>query len=72
MNYYDQKIRQTRVRDIWNHYTAVSALLSLISSIYRDLYPAGVRTSEPRSETNSTVHITHKGNQINYASQLLG
>ena len=37
LNYHDQKIRQTPVRDIRKHWTAVSTLLSLISCIYRDL-----------------------------------
>ena len=36
-NYHDQKIRQTFARDICKHWTAVSILLGLISSVYHDL-----------------------------------
>ena len=35
--YHDQKIRQTLVRNIRNHWIAVSSLLGLISSIYTDI-----------------------------------
>ena len=34
LNYHDQKIRQTL--DLQNHWTTVSTLLDLISSVYRD------------------------------------
>ena len=37
MNYHDQKIRRTLTHDIRKQWTAVSILLSLISSVYRDL-----------------------------------
>ena len=37
-NYYDQKIRWTPMHNIWKHWTAVSTLLGLISSVYRDLH----------------------------------
>ena len=36
-NYHDQKIWRTLAYDIWKHWTAVSTLLGLISSVYRDL-----------------------------------
>ena len=38
LNYHDQKIRRTLTYDIRKHWTAVSTLLGLISSVYRDLY----------------------------------
>ena len=38
MNYYDQKIWRTLTHDIRKHCTAVSTLLGLISSVYRDLH----------------------------------
>ena len=37
LNCYDQKTRQTLAHDIRKHWTAVSTLLGLISSVYRDL-----------------------------------
>ena len=38
LNYHDQKIRRTRKHNIRKHWTAVSTLLGLISSVYRDLH----------------------------------
>ena len=38
LNYHDQKIRRTLTQVIRKHWTTVSTLLSLISSIYRDLH----------------------------------
>ena len=38
LNYQDQKIRRTPTLDIRKHWTAVSLLLGLISSVYRDLH----------------------------------
>ena len=38
LNCHDQKIWRTLVHDIQKHWTAVSTLLGLISSVYRDLY----------------------------------
>ena len=38
MNYHDQKIRRTPTHDIREHWTAVSTLLGLISSVYRNLH----------------------------------
>ena len=38
MNYHDQKICRTPTHDIREHWTSVSTLLGLISSIYRDLH----------------------------------
>ena len=38
LNYHDQKIRRTPTPDIQKHWTAVSTLLGLISSVYRDLH----------------------------------
>ena len=37
LNYHDQKIRRTPTHDIREHWTAVSTLLGLISSVYRNL-----------------------------------
>ena len=37
LNYHDQKIWQTLAQNIWKHWTAVSTLLDLLSSVYRDL-----------------------------------
>ena len=37
LNYHDQKIRRTLARDIQDHQRAVSTLLGLIRSVYRDL-----------------------------------
>ena len=38
MHYHDQKIHQTSTHDIQEHWTAVSTLLGLISSVYRNLH----------------------------------
>ena len=38
LNYHDQKIRRTPTHDIREHWTAVSTLLDLISSVYRNLH----------------------------------
>ena len=38
LNYYEQKIRRTLARDIRKHWVAVSTLLGLISTVYRDLF----------------------------------
>ena len=38
LNYHDQKIWWTLTHDIQKHLTAVSTLLGLISSVYRDLH----------------------------------
>ena len=38
MNYHDQKIRQTPRHGIQEHWTAVSTLLGIISSVYRNLH----------------------------------
>ncbi len=38
LNYPNQKIWQTLARDIRKYWTAVSTLLGLISSVYRDLH----------------------------------
>ena len=38
LNYHDQKIRRTPTHDIWEHWTPVSTLLSLISSVYHNLH----------------------------------
>ena len=38
LNYHDQKIRRTLMHDIRKHWTAVSTLLGLISSVYRNLH----------------------------------
>ena len=40
LNYNDQKIRRTPTHDIREHWTAVSTLLGLISSVYRNIQPA--------------------------------
>ena len=55
LNYHDQKIQRTLVRDIWKHWTAVSTLLSLISSVYCDLPHWG---SNQRPQNNSIHNIT--------------
>ena len=41
LNYYDQKIRGTLMHDIRKHWTTISTLLGLISSVYRDLHHWG-------------------------------
>ena len=38
LNNHDQKIRRTPTHDIREHWTAVSTLLGLISSVYRNLH----------------------------------
>ena len=38
LNYHDQKICRTPMHDIRKHWTAVSTLLGLISSVYRNLH----------------------------------
>ena len=38
LNYHDQKIHRTPMHDIREHWTAVSTLLGLISSMYRNLH----------------------------------
>ena len=38
LNYHDQKIRRTLTHDIRKHWTAVSTLLGMISSVYHDLH----------------------------------
>ena len=38
LNYHDQKVRRTPTHDIRKYWTAVSTLLSLISSVYGDLH----------------------------------
>ena len=38
LNYHDQKIRRTLTHNIRKHWTAVSALLGLISNVYHDLH----------------------------------
>ena len=38
LNYHDQKIRRTATHDIREHWTAVSTLLGLISSVYSNLH----------------------------------
>ena len=38
LNYHDQKIQQAPTRRHTEHWTAVSTLLGLISSAYRDLH----------------------------------
>ena len=38
LNYHDQKIRRTPTHDTREHWTAVSTLLGLISSVYRNLH----------------------------------
>ena len=43
LNYHVQKIRQTPARDIQNHWTAVSTLLGLLSSLHHDLPHLGRR-----------------------------
>ena len=37
LNYHDQKIQQTLACNIQNHWTTISILLDLISSVYRNL-----------------------------------
>ena len=73
LNYPDQKIRQILVHNIWNHWTVVSTLLGLISSVYRDLDIKSA-TTECRAETLplsywSTSHTkignTHPHNYYN-------
>ena len=38
LNYHDQKIDGTPTHNIWEHWTAVSTLLGLISSVYSNLH----------------------------------
>ena len=38
MSYYDKKIRRTPTHDIREHWTAISTLLGLVSSVYRNLH----------------------------------
>ncbi len=38
LNYHDQKIRWTLTHEIREHWTAVSTVLGLISSVYPDLH----------------------------------
>ena len=38
LNYHDQKIRRTLTHDIQKHWTAISTLIGVISSVYRDLH----------------------------------
>ena len=38
LNYHDKKIQQTLTHNIWKQWTAVLTLLSLVSSVYRDLH----------------------------------
>ena len=68
LNYHDQKIRQTPTHDIQKHWTAVSTLLGLISSIYHDLHHWRLnqqpQIAEPKLYNWPTVHIAHKWNQI--------
>ena len=66
-NYHDHKIRRTSVRDTWRHWTSVSTLLDLISSVYRDL-PHWRSNQRPKSRnftTEQSVCIAHKWRQIN-------
>ena len=46
LNYYDQKIQRTPMHDIQKHWTAVSTLLGLISSVYRDVHHQRDQTSD--------------------------
>ena len=69
MNYYNQKIRRTLTHDIQKHWTAVSTLLGLISSVYRNLHyrrsNQRPQIVEPKLHNWETVHIAHKWRQIN-------
>ena len=48
LNYYDQKIRQILVCDIRDHWTAVSTLSGLFSSVYRD-FPHRIWNKQPQN-----------------------
>ena len=52
LNYHGQKIRRTLVCDIRKHWTAVSTLLSLISSFIPCISPIGDQTSNHRMESD--------------------
>ena len=56
------------MHDIWKHWTAVSALLGLISSVYSDLHHWGSnqrpQIAEPELYNWATVHIVYKWRQI--------
>ena len=67
LNYHDQKIWRTLAYDIWKHFTAVSTLLGLISSVYHNLqhWRSNLQTQSQNSTTEPSVHITHKWCQIN-------
>ena len=45
LNYHDPKHPASTACNIWNHWTAILTLLSLISSVYNDL-PTGNQTSD--------------------------
>ena len=53
LNNHDQKIRRTPMHDIREHWTTVSTLLGLISSVYRNLHHWEIKpaTTEYRADT---------------------
>ena len=55
MNYHDQKLLQTLTHDIRKHWTAVSTLFGLISSVYRDL-PHWRSNQQPQSRNTTPDH----------------
>ena len=69
LNYYDQKIRGKFARDILKLWTAVSTLLGLISSVYRDLphwrSNQQSHNAEPKLYHWPPIHIALKRRQIN-------
>ena len=55
LNCHDQKIRQTLVRDIRKHWTALSTLLGLISSVYHDF--SHLKSNKRPQNAELPVHI---------------
>ena len=64
LNYLDQKIQQTPTYDIRKHWTAVSTLLGLISSGYRDFHHRRSnqrpQITEPKLVNWATIHVQFK------------
>ena len=54
LDYHDQKIQRTLTRDIQKYWAAVSTLLDLINSVYRDLH---YRLQSRNLTTELSVHI---------------
>ena len=63
LNYHNLKIRRTLMHDIRKHWTAISTLLGLISSVYRDLHHwrsnQQPQIAEPKTLQLSQQSISH-------------